>query len=246
MLVTVTFFILLAVYIFSSKRRVMFFRKKAREWVLDLTGLSIQGTIIPLLQTLVLAVILREFFPRYAATVDIHWVFAFLLNFVVVDYIYYWNHRLLHSNALWPFHRVHHSVSQFDVLATSRNSIWSSFLIVYVWINSFAIYLLADPAPYVVALSLTAALDLWRHSEIESKGRWFEKFLSRYLFLVTPADHATHHDKRAKFNYGANLNLFDKIHGTYEFPKEKIWNQLGIETKLSLTRELFYPFDAKK
>lgn len=243
MFIAIVFFALLTIFLFSSRRRIMIVQKSLHDWVLDLLGLSIQGTLIPLLQTFVLAALLRGLFPDAAGHLELHPILAFLLNFVVVDYLYYWNHRLLHSHTFWPFHRVHHSVSQFDILATSRNSVWSSFLILYVWVNSLALFILKDPTFYILGLSLTAVLDLWRHAELETKNRKLENFLSRYLFIVTPADHGTHHDRRAKFNFGANLNIFDKIHGTYRSPSRDVWKNLGIKTHLSLFREIFYPFD---
>ena len=52
---------------------------------------------------------------------------AFVISFVVIDYAYYWNHRLLHG-ALWRWHAVHHTASRLDVVVTSRNTLWTPLL----------------------------------------------------------------------------------------------------------------------
>src|SRR5690606_34754067 len=128
---------------------------------------------------------------------------AFLLNFIVVDYLYYWNHRLLHSQFFWPAHAVHHSIESLDAIATSRNTVWSPILIVYLWANGFAVFMLKEPFWFLAGASATAALDLWRHSQIFAKpattvpGRLFAKF------FITPNDHSWHHStSHADFNFG--------------------------------------------
>jgi|AntRauTorckE6833_2_1112554.scaffolds.fasta_scaffold37803_2 sterol desaturase/sphingolipid hydroxylase (fatty acid hydroxylase superfamily) len=244
MLVSIIFIALLLIFISAPKRRMMLYHKKLHEWVLDLTGLSIQGTLIPILQTLVIVAFLKMFFPSASGIINIGVIPSFLINFVIVDYLYYWNHRILHTNFLWSLHRIHHSVTQFDVMATSRNSVWSSFLIIYMWVNSISLFLLKDPSGYILAMGLTAGLDIWRHSQLETNHYKLETFFSRYLFLITPREHAGHHDNRACFNFGANFNIYDKIHGTYATPHKDAWNKLGIENHLGLARSLFFPFDS--
>ena len=39
---------------------------------------------------------------------------------VVGDLVDYWNHRLRHTRALWPFHAVHHGPAQLDWLSSQR------------------------------------------------------------------------------------------------------------------------------
>jgi sterol desaturase/sphingolipid hydroxylase (fatty acid hydroxylase superfamily) len=127
-----------------------------------------------------------------------------------------------------------------DVLGTSRNSLWTSFLIIYLWIHTLFLYLLNDSTGYLIGVSLTAALDLWRHSQLAiSPQSWLFRFLSPWLIL--PQDHAWHHasDSSGR-NYGANLKIWDKLHGTYYYCKEPPAS-LGIPTTLTLTQKLLYP-----
>lgn len=237
MLIYFVFIFLVFYTLFINKD--IYFKKTTSNWILDLLNLSMQGTLIPFLQVITFFSILVTLFPKYQGSLDLNPVLAFLLNFVLIDYLYYLNHRLFHSKALWPLHKVHHTATQMDVFVTSRNTLWSSFLIIYLWINAAFVFLLDNPTFYILSMTITAALDLWRHSNFfHSK---FQTFFSKYLFLITPIDHSWHHGEKGNLNYGANLNLFDKIHGTFEehsnFPET-----LGIPTKLPFWKKLLFPF----
>jgi sterol desaturase/sphingolipid hydroxylase (fatty acid hydroxylase superfamily) len=168
-------------------------------------------------------------------------LFGFLLSFFIIDYFYYWNHRLLHSRQLWPVHQVHHSVREMDVVATSRNTAWSSLLILYVWVNGVALFLLAAPAGYAAGAALTAALDLWRHSEVAPRaGGVVDRLLGRVLML--PRQHAWHHaTEEVAANYGANLCWWDRLHGTF-VDRGAAPEKLGVTVALPLWRQLWWPF----
>ena len=235
----VTFWTLLLGCLLSAERRARVAAKSAGEWLLDVSGLLVQGFVIPAVQILVLYELYRRVAPSMQGVLRMPGWCAFALNFVVIDYLYYWNHRLLHSRLGWPVHAVHHSMTDMDVLGTSRNTLWSSFLIVYVWLNSAAIFLLADPAAYVAAASLTACLDLWRHSPFQPPAA-----ASRVLgvVLILPGDHGGHHaEDGQRANYGANLNLWDRLHGTWS-PRREIPSALGVPVELPLWRRLLWPF----
>jgi sterol desaturase/sphingolipid hydroxylase (fatty acid hydroxylase superfamily) len=216
-------------------------RTKSREdWILDGLGLLVQGLLIPILQIAVIYQLYRYFLPLPQGCLHLPQVATFLLSFILVDYLYYWNHRCLHSRWFWHLHQVHHTVTDMDVLGTSRNSLWTSFLIIYLWIHALFLYLLHDSTGYLIGVSITAALDLWRHSQLAiAPQSWLFRLLSPWLIL--PQDHAWHHasDSGCR-NYGANLKIWDKLHGTYYYCKEPPAS-LGIPTTLTLTQKLLYP-----
>lgn len=215
--------------------------KSIEDWLLDSAGLFVQGMLIPLLQATIIYQFYRYCLPISPGYLHISLILTFLISFVVVDYLYYWNHRLLHSSFFWNVHRVHHSVTYLDVLGTSRNTIWASFLIIYLWIHSFFLYLLADPIGYILGVSLTSALDLWRHSQlIVPSNHWFYRFLSPWLIL--PQDHSWHHSRQSpNCNYGANLKLWDRLHGTY-YQNSELPTKIGTELSLTFTQKLLFPF----
>ncbi len=215
-------------------------QKPLNDWILDTAGLWVQGLLIPLLQLTLLQWLYQQLLPNWHHRLAVAPVVAFILSFVAVDYLYYWNHRLLHSPWGWFAHRVHHTVTAMDVMGTSRNTLWSSFLIVYLWVHGLFIYLLADPTAYGFGVSLTAALDLWRHSRLSPLA---PGTLPPWCFswLVLPQDHGWHHQSNLPpCNYGANLQVWDRLHGTWHSSGQ--WPEtLGQSSGLPLWRQLIYP-----
>jgi sterol desaturase/sphingolipid hydroxylase (fatty acid hydroxylase superfamily) len=239
-LVFIAFSSLFGWSVFNQSTRNKLNTKCWQEWLLDSAGLAFQGILIPLLQVmLIYRLNCLLIMPQRCINLPI--ILSFILSFVGVDYIYYWNHRLLHCNFLWKIHRVHHTISYMDVLVTSRNTIWASFLIIYLWIHTLFIYLLTDPTGYLLGVSLTSVLDLWRHSQlIIPSNSWLYRFLSPWLIL--PEDHAWHHSRQLfNYNYGANLKLWDRLHGTY-YNNSQLPTEIGIKTSLTFTQKLLFPF----
>ncbi|MGB3757225.1 MAG: sterol desaturase family protein [Rivularia sp. (in: cyanobacteria)] len=241
MLVFFTFVILLALTVTNSKQPFLWRKKSCEDWLLDGIGLFFQGIAIPFLQITFVFQLYQLLLPHTRASINLYPIAAFSLSFVFVDYLYYWNHRLFHTRKLWFMHQVHHTVTEMDVLGTSRNTLWTSFFIVYLWIHSLFLYLLQEPYWYILGISLSSALDLWRHSNFTPKvNSWLYYCLSPWLIL--PQDHAWHHFSNCdRGNYGANLKLWDKIHGTY-YQSDSLPDSLGIKNYLSLTKKLFLPF----
>jgi sterol desaturase/sphingolipid hydroxylase (fatty acid hydroxylase superfamily) len=226
------------------ERRRAWAQKPTREWLLDGVGLAVQGGLVPLLQWTAIAGALVLLAPGLRGSVRLPgdgFVTGFLLNFVAVDYLYYWNHRLLHSRRLWPVHQVHHTVRNMDIVGTSRNTAWTSLLIVYVWVNGAMLFLLAQPAGYALGAVVTASLDLWRHSELTPRpGSALDRLLG--AVLVLPRHHAWHHASEAEHgNFGANLTLWDRLHGTW-LDRAEAPARLGVATSLPLWRQLWWPF----
>lgn len=215
--------------------------KRIEDWLLDGIGLTIQGFLIPLLQGTIVYGIYYYLLPRFQGCLQISPILSFMISFVVIDYLYYWNHRLLHHGFFWNIHQVHHTVTDMDVLGTSRNTIWTSFLIIYLWIHPLFIYLLQNPTAYLLGVALTSALDLWRHSSLMiSEHNILFPILSPWLIL--PQDHIWHHSTENQYcNYGANLKIWDKLHGTY-YQNQALPPKLGINTSFNLFQKLLFPF----
>ncbi|MEM8615128.1 MAG: sterol desaturase family protein [Cyanobacteria bacterium P01_H01_bin.105] len=238
MVVLATFLLLVGLTVWHRGAELR--QKSLNDWILDSAGLWVQGLLIPLLQLTVLQALYQQLIPGWRHSLPMHPMLAFVLSFVVVDYLYYWNHRFLHSRWGWFAHQVHHTVTALDVLGTSRNTLWSSFLIVYLWVHGAFIYLLDAPEAYLFGVSLTAALDLWRHSRFSpSSGSWLYHCLAGWLTL--PQDHAWHHQRaNDNCNYGANFKLWDCLHGTLH-PSTDWPLALGQPSPLTLWQKLIYP-----
>jgi sterol desaturase/sphingolipid hydroxylase (fatty acid hydroxylase superfamily) len=241
LLIFAVFVTLVAALLASQSGRLHLQTKPRADWLMDGVGLSIQGIIIPLLQMTVVYQLYDRLLPLAPGVLHLSPLVAFLVSFVIVDYLYYWNHRLLHSSCFWAVHQVHHTVTDMDVLGTSRNTVWASFLILYWWVHPLFFYLLDNPTGYGLGASLTSALDLWRHSPFSiPPASWIDRGLSPWLIL--PQDHAWHHSRQLPHqNYGANFKLWDRLHGTTH-PAGDRPSQLGIATPLTLVQQLLFPF----
>jgi sterol desaturase/sphingolipid hydroxylase (fatty acid hydroxylase superfamily) len=252
MIIFLAFIVLVWWNIRQFEGRMVWWHKPGAAWAIDLAGLSMQGVVIPLLRITIIYQLYHYIWPGQQGNWQLHPLVALGLSFIGVDYLYYWNHRLLHNKWLWPTHLVHHTVTDMDILGTSRNTLWTSFLIVYLWVHGLFIYLLQDPAWYVLGASLTAALDLWRHSSCHPiPGNWIDRLLQSWLIL--PRDHAWHHadqtdghqQKKQHYNFGANLKIWDKIHGTYHH-SELLPDRLGTPTNLSISQQLINPYQLSR
>ncbi|MEA9356991.1 sterol desaturase family protein [Bacteriovorax sp. PP10] len=213
------------------------------EWFIDILGLLQQGFLFPLIQTYLLFAVLQKFTPELRGIISINPLVSFLIQFVIIDYLYYWNHRLMHTSTLWPLHRVHHSAQKLDLWVTSRNSFWSSFFIIYLWIHAFFIFLLNDAKGFLLAIAIGNALDLWRHSGFRLPGK-LEKVLEK--FMVLPHHHEWHHSSTIyDKNFGANFILWDKWHGTF-YSTDKKCEILGEDMqRFSFWNQCFFPWRLK-
>lgn len=233
------FWLLTGLYVWRHGLRNWLAERRVDEWFIDCLNLLFQGAVIPLLQAWVVATLLSEVWPEFAGSLVCEpWV-AFLLCFIVVDYGYYWNHRLLHAPALWPLHHTHHSSPRMDVWVTSRNTLWTSLFILYLWVNGLLIYLTGHLEMVVWAATLTAVLDLWRHSGLEP-GASLSKMLG--VVLITPNDHAWHHARfKYNINYGANFSVWDRLHGTL-YRDGKAPEVIGVDPPGNVFRQLIWPY----
>ena len=241
LVIELTIFLILMIWHLANKgRRLNFLKRKLDDNVVDALSLGIQGLVIPLLQYLLIFYAFSYLFPGLKNSIILpNWA-GFLINFIFVDFLYYLVHRNMHSDMLWGFHLLHHSAKEMDIVVSSRNSVWTSFLFPYLWFNSFFIFALENKTGYIFAVSLTAMLDLWRHSYLSfnPKSKVYEGIS---LILHTPIHHAWHHSRRtSRVNFGANLCIWDRLFGTYahkhEFPKD-----IGFDLKSDLKTKLFLP-----
>ena len=128
-IIFMTFSALTLMSLLIDENRTRVLSRTPAEWLYDGVGLIIQGVMIPALPFLLLP-LLRMILPNLNGSLTFPGWIQFLFSFVVVDYLYYWNHRVLHHKMYWSLHRLHHSSRLLDVLSTSRNSLITSFLFV--------------------------------------------------------------------------------------------------------------------
>ncbi|MGQ7270505.1 sterol desaturase family protein [Marinobacter nauticus] len=164
-----------------------------------------------------------------------------VLLILVADFVLYWEHRVFHEvRRLWLFHAVHHSVETMDWLAGSRAHVVQIFI--ERGLVMLALYLLgASKEALDIYVTFAALQAIIIHSNLNVP--WGPL---KYL-LVTPQFHHWHHSSEKPAidtNYSAHTVLFDRLFGTYHFPKAHWPAEYGTTQKLpgSYLGQLFYPF----
>lgn len=153
---------------------------------------------------------LREPLPW---AIPVNWATA-AACLVVVDLIYYLEHRFEHTHRLpWDlYHSVHHSSEDFDQTTSLRLSGFDALLTMgYL---TPAVLIGFNPLVVLGSYGLVVAYQTWIHTEIIRRmPRSVE-----YLFN-TPSHHRVHHGADAAYldkNYGGILILWDRLFATFE------------------------------
>jgi sterol desaturase/sphingolipid hydroxylase (fatty acid hydroxylase superfamily) len=128
------------------------------------------------------------------------------------DFIYYWNHRLMHeARYLWAIHVVHHSSERFNLSTALRQPVADSFgtFVPY----SALCYLGVRPSLIEQARGVNLLYQFWIHTDLIPKlGRLEELF-------NTASHHRVHHGRNRRYidrNHGSILILWDRLFGTFE------------------------------
>jgi len=207
------------------------------DWVMNLSGFFMQGVVVPLLGYLLATGVYPRLLPNFHGCLPLGFIGAFALNLVFIDFLYYLQHRAFHQIPwLWKMHAPHHHSKTVNVWATSRNSILTNLLFVYMLINPVLGYLCNVPEGFFAGAMVTAALDLFRHANT----RLTIPFLRE--FMLMPPDHHRHHDAEKPFaNYGANFLLWDKLFGTFD-TRNELPTSYAVPNPPPLPTQLLYPW----
>jgi len=142
----------------------------------------------------------------------VYWVALFFL----VDFAYYWAHRMSHEiNLFWGGHVVHHQSEEYNLSVALRQS---SFQVVWTFAFNLPLALLGFKT---LDLALMAALNtlyqFWIHTDTIKKLGFLEYFLN------TPSHHRVHHGRDPKYidkNHAGSLIIWDKMFGTFQAEEE--------------------------
>lgn len=215
------------------------------DWVLSLSGFFAQGLLIPLVGYWVAASVLPAFFGDYEGVYPLGWWEGFLISFVGIDFIYYWQHRCFHQvGFLWKFHACHHNSPKVNVWATARNTFLTNFLFVYTLLTPPLAFVFDQKESFLFGSMCTACLDLLKHSNVD----FYEVPILRRLVaplskvIVMPREHHIHHDARGgRGNFGANFIIWDRLFGTADLGG-KLPDNYTNEPEASTVKQLLYPF----
>ncbi|MEH6680091.1 MAG: sterol desaturase family protein [Sediminicola sp.] len=173
-----------------------------------------------------------------------------LLFFVVLDFVQWFTHILLHRyNFLWKFHQVHHSVKEMGFAAHLRYHWMENVL--YKPLKTVGVMVLGgfEPEQAYMVHFFAIAIGHINHSNLKiSYGPL------KYVFN-NPVMHLYHHayeipKGRYGINFGISLSLWDYVFGTAHVPEDSGNVQLGFpgdqEVPKGFLGQLVYGFTNKK
>ncbi len=135
-----------------------------------------------------------------------------LLAILVVDFLYYWEHRWEHEiRMLWSYHSIHHSSPIFNYTTALRVSFIDNFVTWLFYLPAIALGF--HPLVVLIAIVFILAYQFWIHTELIRRLGWFE-----WIFN-SPSHHRVHHgsdDIYLDKNYGALLIIWDRLFGTLQ------------------------------
>jgi sterol desaturase/sphingolipid hydroxylase (fatty acid hydroxylase superfamily) len=134
------------------------------------------------------------------------------------DFIYYWNHRLMHeSRFMWAIHVVHHSSERYNLSTALRQPV-ADALGTYVPYSSLAL-LGIRPSMISTARSINLLYQYWIHTDTIKRLGAAEGVLN------TPSAHRVHHGTNRQYidrNHGSILIIWDRLFGTFEGEAEPV------------------------
>ena len=128
------------------------------------------------------------------------------------DFIYYWNHRLMHEiRYLWSVHVVHHSSEHYNLSTALRQPVADALAPSV----PYGALCLAGLSPGLVATArgVNLVYQFWIHTEAVGRISVAEEVLN------SPSHHRVHHGSNSQYldrNHGSILIVWDRLFGTFE------------------------------
>jgi alkylglycerol monooxygenase len=161
---------------------------------------------------------------------------VWVLGFFLLDFLFYWFHRLSHEvNFLWAVHIVHHQSEDYNLAAGLRQAILTSFVTWFFYLPMA--FLGFPPLMYGVLHALNLIYQYWLHTEMIRDIGPLEKIIN------TPSHHRVHHGQNPQYidkNYGGTLMCWDYLFGTFEKEGEPV--VYGITKPLNSYNNLWAQF----
>ena len=171
--------------------------------------------------------------------------------FIVVDFVQWWTHRLLHKfDFLWNFHKVHHSVKQMGFAAHLRYH-WME-PVVYNSLKYIPLAIIGGFSAQDVAFVhfFNIFIGHLNHANINWDYGWLKYILNN------PKMHIWHHskelpeDRQTGVNFGITLSIWDYIFKTNYIPHSGRDIELGFDGDEDFPKDFIkqelYPLGSKK
>lgn len=169
-----------------------------------------------------------------------HTWWAMALAFVLLDFIYYMQHRLEHRvPVLWAIHSVHHQSHDYNLSVSFRVGIFTSFSTLM--FHSLLALVGVSAAMYAVLVTIHGVLLFGLHARTRftfGPGRFFN----------APVFHRVHHGAQDQYidkNFGGVFLLFDRLLGTFApFTEEPTYGVVGEDAPMNPVKANVAPFAA--
>jgi len=134
------------------------------------------------------------------------------------DFIYYWNHRFMHtSRYMWAVHVVHHSSERYNLSTALRQPV-ADALGTFVPYGALCLFGLR-PAVVETARGVNLIYQYWIHTETIPKLGPVEAVFN------TASHHRVHHGSNPQYldrNHGSIFIIWDKLFGTFEPERDRV------------------------
>ncbi len=180
----------------------------------EIKGAFLNGVVLILTETL------SVFLFLYCASGLYTWMWgeipeaSFLeigIAVIVIDFLYYWYHRVHHNNKyLYKIHRIHH-VGRYYNLSLAIMLPWLGQASIYCMLIFF-VFISLTPKAILSGYFFILTYQFFTHMKYLKMHKWFD------VVFITPRTHKIHHyeDRESQMsNYGSFLSLWDKIFFTY-------------------------------
>jgi sterol desaturase/sphingolipid hydroxylase (fatty acid hydroxylase superfamily) len=163
-------------------------------------------------------------FLEVGERIQMHWLVAAILVFVVTDFLEWLAHLIRHRVPFfWEFHAIHHSQEEMNAMTHYR--IHPNDWLITAHIKVVPLLLLTRSVN-IVAIYLFVT---WLHPKIYHANLKTNFGLLRYV-LVTPQSHRIHHSRLPEHidtNFGATFSIWDHLFGT-QFRDYDVYPETGI------------------
>lgn len=128
------------------------------------------------------------------------------------DFVYYWNHRFMHtSRYMWALHVVHHSSERYNLSTALRQPVADSL---GTFVPTGLLGLIGvRPDVIETARGVNLVYQFWIHTTAVPKLGRFERWFN------TASHHRVHHGSNRRYldrNHGSILIVWDRLFGTFE------------------------------
>jgi sterol desaturase/sphingolipid hydroxylase (fatty acid hydroxylase superfamily) len=137
---------------------------------------------------------------------------AFAVYYLMVTFVGYWQHRLMHWRWFWQLHRFHHSATDFNVLTGFRANPGEMISNLIPTLSPLIFLKVPDAGLFAVFVFINLTVGQLQHTELPWSFGWIGRWI-----VTSPRVHQIHHsiDEEHRDKNFSNCPLWDQLFGTW-------------------------------